>query len=120
MLLKQPDPDLRTLVVWVPKLGGAARDVPVATRLVPDDRAEHYWDENAVVMGAFTKAMGLPEDAWDVYLIYGPAAHWDGEVPPAPDYWMHQLGSRNQPRVAGPYLDPAVFAAKANAILGSR
>lgn len=117
MLLRQSDLRLKTFVIWVPKLMGEGKDVPVATRLVPDARAEHYWDETAAVMGAFTRALELPEDAWDVYLIYGPAAQWDGDVPPKPDYWMHQLGSKSRPRVAGPYLDPDVFAARANEML---
>jgi hypothetical protein len=28
--------------------------------------------------------------AWDVYLVFGPAAEWN-ERPPVPTYWMHQL-----------------------------
>ncbi len=38
---KQPDPRLPTYVIWVPKLNGQETDVPVATRLVPDERAAH-------------------------------------------------------------------------------
>jgi hypothetical protein len=34
--------------------------------------------------------------------------------------WMHQLGSKDAPRVDGPYLDPKVFAANANEILNRR
>lgn len=120
LLLKQPDPRLRAYVIWVPKLRGAEKDVPVATRLLPDDRAEHFWDSTAAVMGAFTRTLGFGEDAWDVYLLYGPEARWDGEIPPKPEYWMHQLGSKNTPRVNGPYLDPQVFATKANEMLTRR
>jgi hypothetical protein len=29
--------------------------------------------------------------AWDVYFVFGPEARWDDQ-PPAPTYWMHQLG----------------------------
>jgi len=104
-------------VIWVPKLKGAEKDVPVATRLVPDLRAEHYWDGSAAVMAGFTKTLGFTEDAWDVYMIYGPHARWDGEAPPEPDFWMHQLGSKASPRVPGPFLDAGVFAARANDIL---
>ena len=28
----------------------------------------------------------------DVYLLYGPETRWDGSDPPAPAYWMNQLG----------------------------
>lgn len=120
MLLRQPDPRLQTFVIWVPKIGGREKDVPVATRVVPDARAEHYWDETATVMRGFTKTLGFAEDAWDVYLIYGPTARWDGELPPKPDYWMHQLGSKKRPSVDGPYLDAGAFAARANGILKGR
>lgn len=30
--------------------------------------------------------------AWDVYMVFGPEARW-ADTPPAPTYWMHQLGS---------------------------
>jgi hypothetical protein len=29
---------------------------------------------------------------WDFWMIYGPEARWDGLLPPAPDYYEHQLG----------------------------
>lgn len=29
--------------------------------------------------------------AWDVFLVYGPAASWTAEGAPAPDEWFHQL-----------------------------
>jgi hypothetical protein len=92
----------------------------VATRLVPDARVTHYWDGGGVTMRQYRSALGLSEDAWDIYMVYGPRARWDGELPPKPDYWMHQLGSPKEPRVNGPYLDPAAFAARANALLAGR
>ncbi|HWZ58678.1 MAG TPA: hypothetical protein VNW46_06825 [Gemmatimonadaceae bacterium] len=48
---------------------------------------------------------------------YGPTARWDGAAPPQPDFWMHQLGSPAHPRVRGPFLDPAIFAAHADSLL---
>ncbi len=110
MLAKQSDPRLRAYVVWVPMLDGREEDVPVATRLVPDPRATHYWDGQGWSMRAYAEALALPEEAWDMFLIYGPDARWEGDLPPEPRFWMHQLGSPDQPRVAAPYLDPQVFA----------
>ncbi|MGH8265009.1 MAG: hypothetical protein ACRET4_16130, partial [Steroidobacteraceae bacterium] len=47
--------------------------------------------------------------AWDVWLIYGPDANWEGADPPRPRLLMHQLralqGSKEFPR-----LDADVFA----------
>lgn len=111
------DPRLRGYVVWVPKVGGVQRDVPEATRLAHDPRARHYWDEGGNLMAKYTAVIALPEDAWDIYMVYGPDARWDGSAPPAPDYWMHQLGSREQPRVDGPYLDGRTLADHVRALL---
>jgi hypothetical protein len=103
--------------VWVPKLSGHEADVPTATRFVPDARATHYWDGSGVLVRGYDSVLGLGEDAWDVYMIYGPAARWDGPAPPPPAYWMHQLGSPARTRVRGPFLDPAVFAVHADSLL---
>ena len=94
--------------------------MPVATRFVPDARASHYWDGTGVTMRAYRAVLGIPEEAWDVYLLYGPDARWEGELPPQPAFWMHQLGPRDAPRVPGPFLDPDAFAARADALLGAR
>jgi hypothetical protein len=29
--------------------------------------------------------------AWDVYLVYAPGVRWEGDTPPTPTFWMHQL-----------------------------
>ena len=94
--------------------------MPAATRLVPDARATHYWDGGGVTVQQYRNALGLPEDAWDIYMVYGSNARWDGELPPRPDYWMHQLGPPGDPRINGPYLDPAAFAARVSSLLGRR
>jgi hypothetical protein len=113
----QPSPRLRAYVVWVPKLYGREQDVPLATRYVPDARARHYWDALGVLVRQYDTVLGLGEDAWDIYMVYGPRARWDGATPPRPDFWMHQLGSPGHPRVGGPYLAPAVFAAYTDSLL---
>ena len=120
MMQEIADPRLRVYAVWVPMLSGQEKDVPVATRLMPDGRTTHYWDEGGTLVRAYTQALSLAEDAWDIYFLYGPDARWEAEAPPKPHFWMHQLGSRDQPRVAGPYLDAAVFADSARLLLNRR
>jgi hypothetical protein len=120
VLKKSADARLRSYVVWVPKQWGEEKDVPEATRFVTDARASHYWDEGGGLMRRYTSVLALPEDAWDIYMVYGPNARWEGDAPPAPDYWMHQLGSRERPRVQGPFLDEEIFAQHVSALLGSR
>lgn len=94
--------------------------MPVATRLVPDERATHYWDATGQLMRGYARKLALPEDAWDMFLIYGPEARWEDDLPPEPRFWMHQLGSPDQPRVRGPYLDAGVFADSAKGMLERR
>jgi hypothetical protein len=98
--------------VWVPKRQGQESDVATATRFVPDPRATHFWDAAGLLVHGYDPVLGLRQDAWDVYLLYGPTARWDGPTPPRPDFWMHQLNTS-----AGPPLDPGVFAAKADSLL---
>jgi hypothetical protein len=101
---------LAGFIVWVPKLDGKEKNVPEATHTVSDPRVTHFWDGRAVLVHGYDTVLGLGTDAWDVYLVYPPGVRWDGTLPPAPAFWMHQLGSRGRPGVDGPYLDPGVFA----------
>jgi hypothetical protein len=113
LLADHPDPRLQAYVVWEPKLGAQETDVGVATRVVSDVRATHFWDESGQLMQRYAQLLGLGEDAWDVYLLYGPDALWDGHLPPRPRFWMHQLAAETP----GPRFDPDIFADSAIRIL---
>ena len=117
MLDRQPDPHLAAYIVWVPKLGGQESNVETATRFVSDSRATHYWDAPAVLVHAYDKVLGLNQDAWDVFMIFGPNARWDGPKPPVPDFWMHNLGLPKHPGANGSHIDVHVFAAQADSML---
>ena len=106
------DARLRGYIVWVPKLDGQENNVPEATRTVADPRAGHYWDGNGYLVHAYDRTLDLGQDAWDVYLLYGPGTRWEGADPPTPDYWMNQLGGAN-----GPTLDSQTLADHARALL---
>ena len=109
VLASVTDPDLRIYMVWVPKQRGMERDVAAATLEVPDPRAAHFWDAPSVLVRGYREKLKLPEDAWDMYLLFGPDAKWEGTLPPEPAYWSHKLGSKEQPRLNGPWLDGVVF-----------
>jgi hypothetical protein len=68
----------------------------------------------SLTMRAFQTVLGLGSDAWDVYLLYGPGVRWDGDLPPRPDFWMHQLEEADR---LAPFLDPYVFAERAMTLL---
>ena len=104
-------------VVWVPKIRAAEGHVARAATLIPDERTRHYWDGHSAVVAAYTRTMDFPADAWDIYMVYGPDARWEGDIPPKPTYWMHQLGAEKEPRVNGPYFEAELFTKKVTEIL---
>lgn len=86
------DPRLHGFVVWGPMLGDEERaDAVDATRFLDDARTTHFWTDRHRVAEGFSRAAGLPEEepGWDIYLLYGAGAEWDGERPPEPDLLMH-------------------------------
>ena len=63
---------------------------------------KHYWDPDRMFGRLLAQTLNLTTSiAWDVYLLYPPEHDWDTELPPVPEYWMHQLDE--EPTL---YLDP--------------
>jgi hypothetical protein len=95
VLSKLPDPHLRAYVVWLPVLrtGGWESAAKDQGERVPDSRARRYYDADASVGKLYGPLLRLPRGlpAWDVYMVFGGNARWEAQ-PPAPVYWMHQLG----------------------------
>lgn len=120
VLAKLDNPDVRVYVVWVPMSRGLERDVAQATKEVWDRRARHYWDGDGQLIASYRDVLsGYTEPVWDTYVLYGKDAKWEDVKPPAPAYWMHQLGSARKPRANGPFWDPRVFLEKAQTLAGS-
>ena len=94
---------LTPAIVWLPMLAqDAGAQVEPAAALVPDARVAHFHDPERLVGKAIARSLGGDgEVAWDIYLFYGPEAIWDGETPPRPDDWRHQLGTQC------PWADPS-------------
>jgi hypothetical protein len=57
----------------------------------PGNRVQHWWDGRRAMSRLFQRSLGLHEPAWDVYLLYRRGMRWEGRVPPAASFWMHQL-----------------------------
>ena len=113
MLGKFDAAPVRAYIVWVPMSRGLERDVPNATKEIWDPRARHYWDGDGQLIASYRDVLGgFKEPVWDTYILYGPEARWEGDRPPKPDYWMHQLGSKRSPRADGPFWDPPAFLEK--------
>lgn len=123
LLANTPDPRLQTFVVHVPVLDPPpqAKDIAPSAKLLKNPNVRHYWNPTGSFGNALTKAVGLKNDkrevfAWDVWLIYGPDATWDGDLPPKPQLLMHQLWALEDSKVF-PHLDREVFAKKARELL---
>jgi hypothetical protein len=114
-ITQNASPKLSGYVVWVPVLGGKETDVAEATKTATDTRVRHFWDGDGRLVKELVPVLGLPDRAWDVYLVYDSGARWDATTPPSPAFWMHQLRGE----VKGPRLDAAVFRQRLNEIVGA-
>lgn len=86
--------DLRVYSVYVPILrSDDEASVPAAIERLPDPRVVFFWDGKGVLAESYSTVLQLRagQPAWDVYMLFDGEAEWDAE-PPAPAYWMHQLG----------------------------
>lgn len=68
-------------VLWVPRQGGREKDVPAATRVVADSSAREFCDGNDLLGMEYKQVLGWRDNAWDVYMLYGPKAQWSGDLP---------------------------------------
>ncbi len=79
-----------------------------------DPRVAHYWDPDQRVGTAFQPHIAdLGSPAWDVWMLFAPGVLWEGEAPPQPTWWEHQLTGLGLEELR---LDPDRFAAKAVAM----
>ena len=124
LLSKTNDPRLQTFVVHVPRMTPPPKekDVPQAAKLIHNDYVHHYWNPSGSFGRELSDGLGLKVDgeqvyAWDVWLVYGPDAVWDGEHPPKPDYFMHQLWALGETDL--PRFDSKAFAQRAHQLLAT-
>jgi len=106
----QNDPRMFTLAVHLPTLGAEEKHVAPSMPLLDGPRVRHYWNESGILGKRYQEVLDIDFYAWDIWMTYGPEAHWDGVLPPEPDFWMHQLG----PIKKADRLDAAVFAEETN------
>lgn len=106
-------PHLLGFTIWVPMLGGTARNVPDAAAVASDPRVSHYWDGSNDLGTTYERILPVATGpAWDVYMLFAPGVVWKDVDPPKPSFWMHQLAITN-----APHLDAAVFAEHARRML---
>ena len=84
---------LQGAIIWTPMLvtDSLAAAKQSETKFA-DSRVKHYWDPDRILGRLLSQTLNLKASvAWDVYLVYPPGHPWDTELPPAPEFWMHQL-----------------------------
>lgn len=87
---------LKGFVVFLPMLDGDDRAAAVAQAgALNDARVAQLWDPDRVMGELSAKTLVLRSTAWDVYLVYPAGVRWDSEMPPNPEFWMHQLSSES-------------------------
>jgi hypothetical protein len=123
LLRHTQDARLQTFVVHVPVLHPVAqpKDIPPAAQLLHNAQVRNYWNPSGAFGNLLSNAVGLKSGdrqvyAWDVWLIYGPEAKWEGTDPPRPRLLMQQLGALHG-STEFPHLDPQVFAQQVRALL---
>jgi len=84
---------LQGAIIWTPLLAPDNLDAAKQNHNgFSDSRLRHFWDSDRILGGLISQTLNLKTAiAWDVYLIYAPDHPWHAELPPAPEFWMHQL-----------------------------
>lgn len=117
VLDKVQDPRLRVYVVWIPMIDGDDSDFAGdASEGWGDPRVRFFWDGERAIGRVFGTVLGYSTSfsaaligehgsvAWDVYLAYPRRVRWKGGDPPAPHFWMQQLGLPAVPVLDGARL----------------
>ena len=95
---------LHGAIVWMPMLSTDNLDAAIEREShFSDRRLQQLWDQDRIAGHLLSRTLNLQQEsiAWDVYLIYPSDHSWDTELPPMPQFWMHQLDE--EPTL---YLDP--------------
>ena len=97
---------LHGAIVWTPMLPADNLESALQRELkFSDTSVEQLWDPDRILGQLLSKTLNLTLSiAWDVYLLYPPDHPWNAELPPAPEFWMHQ-----QDEELSLYLDPTRF-----------
>ena len=105
---------LRGAIVWTPMLPTDNFASAIQReRIFSDVRVTQFWDpvRKFGLLLSHTLKLSI-QIAWDVYLLYPPDHPWEAELPPAPEFWMHQLNEE-----MSLYLDPVRFKQQVKALL---
>jgi mercuric ion transport protein len=114
---KQASDKLAGFAVWLPmKPKVTPQTAWLEAEKLKDERISvRGWDSKWQIGNLFAMPLKLSSTAWDVYLIYAPGVKWEGNQPPKPSYWMHQL--QGQPEKTMLCLNPGALSAQVDQFL---
>ncbi len=84
--------NLKGFAVWLPMMPGEnVQLASVEADTFKEYPVVHTWDPERRLGDLYANTLNLKALAWDVYLLYAPGVTWNGNEPPQPTFWMHQL-----------------------------
>lgn len=106
---------LQGAIIWTAMLATDNIDAADKRKITFSDvRVKQFWDPDRVLGRLLSRTLSLKASiAWDVYLLYPPDHAWDTELPPTPEFWMHQLDK--EPTL---FLDPLRLKRAVQAMIG--
>ena len=105
---------LQGAIIWTPMLATDNFEAANQREITfSDPRVKQFWDPDRILGRLLSRILSLKAPiAWDVYLLYSSDHAWDTELPPMPDFWMHQLDE--EPTL---FLDPVRLKHHVRAII---
>lgn len=106
---------LQGAIIWTPMLAPDSLDAAKEIQYgFSDFRLRHFGDPDRILGRLISQTLNLKTAiAWDVSLIYAPDHPWHTELPPTPEFWMHQLDE--EPTL---FLDPLRLMRTVHTIIG--
>ncbi len=85
---------LKGFAVWLPMMrNDSVERARTEAAIFEGLQVVHAWDPERQLGHLFTKTLRLRSTVWDFYFLYATGVRWEGNEPPQPTFWMHQLPS---------------------------
>ncbi len=86
--------NLKGFAVWLPMMrNDSVERARMEAAPFEGLQVVHAWDPKRQLGHLFTKTLKLHSTVWDFYFLYASGVRWEGNEPPQPTFWMHQLPS---------------------------
>ena len=84
--------NLKGFAVWLPMMpNDSIERADSEAAAFKGQPVVHVWDPERQLGKLYSRILNLSATAWDFYFLYAPGVRWEGNEPPQPTFWMHQL-----------------------------